>query len=155
MNHLSRHLVVGVVVLSTLGCAKSPESIEEFVLPKGNIVAGEAAFLKMRCYDCHSMSGVDLPVAEQPNQVLVSLGGETTKVTTYGDLLTSIVNPSHRLAPGYTEELIAVDGQSKMTHYNDVMTVSELINLVAYLQTKYRVKKVAPPTRYPPYGYPY
>lgn len=155
MEVMSRGAVFGIVVLGAIGCARSPDSIKEFVLPPGNAAAGEAAFLELRCYDCHRLSGVDLPIAEQPDQVLVLLGGEKTRVTTYGDLLTSIVNPSHRLAPGYTKELVAVGEESRMTHYNSVMTVSELIDLIAYLQPKYRVKQSAPPSRYPPYQYPY
>lgn len=155
MNASSRALIVWVIAVSVCGCARTPESIREFVLPAGDVAAGEAAFLKLRCYDCHSLSGVDLPVAEQPDQVLVALGGEKSRVTTYGDLLTSIVNPSHRLAPGYSRELVAIDGESKMTHYNAVMTVSELIDLVAYLQPKYHVKQSPPPSSYPPYHYPY
>lgn len=154
MNGYPLSLIVVAVVI-TGGCAQPPDSTEDFVLPAGDVAAGEATFLRLRCYDCHRLEGVDLPVAEEPNQVLVSLGGETSKVTTYGDLLTSIVNPSHRLAPGYTKQLIAVDGKSNMTHYNDVMKVSELIDLVAYLQTKYKVKKPVPAPHYPSYGYPY
>jgi hypothetical protein len=154
MKRFCLSLIVGVASIAC-GCAQPPDSTTDFVLPAGDVAAGEATFLRMRCYDCHRLTGVDLPVAEEPNQVLVALGGATSKVTTYGDLLTSIVNPSHRLAPGYTKQLITIDGESKMTHYNDVMKVSELINLVAYLQTKYQVKKPVKSSRYPSYGYPY
>jgi len=59
---------------------------------------------------------------------------------------------THRLARGYQESLIAIDGQSKMTNYNQVMTVGELIDLVAYLQPKYRVPKPPAPPHTP---YPY
>jgi sulfur-oxidizing protein SoxX len=145
-------IVLIVLILALWGCSNSPQSTKAFVLPEGDIAAGEATFMRMRCYDCHRIAGVDLPVAEEEGQVLVDLGGDVSKVKTYGDLLTSIVNPSHRLASGYADELVAVDGQSRMTHYNDVMTVSELTNLVAYLQTKYRVKRPVPP-QYPPYHY--
>ncbi len=109
------------------------------MLPEGDPELGRAAFLGMRCYDCHRIPGVDLPVAEEPDQVVVVLGGEVSKVRSYADLVTSIINPSHKLAQGYNEVLVASGGKSKMTNYNQVMTVDELINLVAYLEEHYNV----------------
>ena len=144
--------VIAALAVLTCGCAESKESVKEFVLPPGDADAGEETFLSLRCYDCHRIPGVDLPVAEEPGQVLVKLGGEVSRVKTYGDLLNSILNPSHRLAPGYAETIVSNDGESRMPNYNSVMTVRELIDIVAYLQTQYRVR-VPPPTQYPPYGY--
>lgn len=141
------------LAVAAIGCQPSPESVKHFVLPAGDAERGAETFLRLRCYDCHRIPGASLPVAEEPGQVLVKLGGEVSKVETYGDLLTSIVNPSHQLATGYAEQLVAEDGASKMTNYNDVMTVSELIDLVAYLQGKYRVKTPEPGGATPPYVY--
>jgi hypothetical protein len=64
--------------------------------------------------------------------------------------VTAIINPSHRLAQGYAESLVAQEGKSKMTVYNDVMTVSQLIDLVTFLQGKYKLW-TPPPTSYPHY----
>lgn len=69
----------------------------------------------------------------------VALGGQTPRVATYGELVTSIINPSHRLAKGYSREAVSTDGVSKMRNYNDVMTIDELINLVAFLQAQYEL----------------
>lgn len=130
------------------GCSSSDE--KAYTLPKGDAERGKEEFIAFRCYDCHQVKGVDMPVAEQPDQVLVQLGGEVPKIKTYGELVTAIVNPSHKLAKGYTESLVARDGQSKMTVYNDVMTVSQLVNLVAFLQSHYELKPYEP-TEYPMY----
>jgi hypothetical protein len=83
----------------------------------------------------------------------VELGGTVTRVKTYGELVTSIINPSHKLAPGYPLDEISTDGESLMTlaHLNDVMTVQQLIDLVAFLQARYQV---APP-QYDPFEYAY
>jgi hypothetical protein len=81
----------------------------------------------------------------------VELGGLTDRVQTYGDLVTSIINPSHRIAEGYSpEEVMLDDGESRMAYYNSVMTVEELIDIVTFLETKYDLK---PATRqaYPSY----
>ena len=86
--------------------------------------------------------------AEEPNQAMVELGGKVTNLRTYDDLVTAIINPSHRLAKGYAPELVSKDGKSRMTVYNDVMTVSQLIDLVTFLQGRYEL--VTPEsTRYP------
>jgi hypothetical protein len=112
---------------------------------------GKAAFVQFRCYDCHSVSGVELPAGEEPNQAIVTLGGEVARIKTYGELVTSIINPSHRLASGYSKDLVTTgEGQSRMTNYNDVMTVSQLIDVVAFLQSHYELVPYEP-TPYPPY----
>ena len=69
----------------------------------------------------------------------VLLGVTSIRVTTYADLVTSVINPSHKLARNYQLTLIQQDGVSKMLVFNDVMTVTELINLVTFLQPKYKV----------------
>jgi sulfur-oxidizing protein SoxX len=73
----------------------------------------------------------------------VTLGGQTSR-TTYGDLVTSIANPSHRIARGYPPETVTVDGVPLMSliYLNDVMTVQQLVDVVAFLQASY---DVAPP----------
>ena len=73
---------------------------------------------------------------------------ERNRIKTYGDLVTAIVNPSHNLAKGYTPSLVAQDGKSRMTVYNDVMTVSQLIDIVAFLQAHYELQPHTP-TTYP------
>ena len=136
------------VLVCVTGCSSGTET--SYSLPQGNAERGKEAFVAFRCYDCHQVQGVDLPVAEEPNQILVQLGGEVPKIKTYGELVTAIVNPSHRLAKGYTEELVARDGQSRMTVYNDVMTVTQPVDLVAFLQSHYQLQPYKP-TEYPVY----
>ena len=62
-----------------------------------------------------------------------------TRVKTYGELVTAIINPSHKLAQGYPLDTISEDGQSRMPLYNSYMTVQELIDIVAFLQPHYDV----------------
>jgi hypothetical protein len=138
--------LVGVAAF-IVGCSSKYEG---FTLPPGDATRGQAAFVAFRCYDCHRVAGVDLPTGEEPNQVLVELGGKVARVRHYDDLVTAIVNPSHRLAQGYTPSLVAQDGQSRMTVYNDVMTVSQLIDIVTFLQGHYELL-TPEPTPYPVY----
>ena len=68
------------------------------------------------------------------------------QVKTYGALVTAIINPSHSLAPGYPKELITKDNQSAMANFNDTMTVRQLIDLVAFLQSRYKFVPPEPAT---------
>jgi L-cysteine S-thiosulfotransferase len=67
------------------------------------------------------------------------LGGEVPHARTDGELVTAIINPSHDLAPGFDPELIRRGTRSRMAEYADFITVRELVDLVAYLQSRYRV----------------
>jgi len=100
----------------------------------------------LRCHFCHEVAGFDPPTPIVA-ATRVILGGQTTHVRSYGELVTSIANPSHRLARGYPPETVAVDGVALMSliYLNDVMTVQQLVDLVAFLQTEYEV--VPPPIR--------
>ena len=120
-------------------CDPSPQSALGFRLPEGDADAGRTAFVSLQCNACHEISGLDLPTAQEAGPVRVELGGDVTKVRTYGELVTSIINPSHRLAWGYPEEHISAQGESLMRVSNEVMTVQQLIDLVAFLQSHYQV----------------
>jgi hypothetical protein len=138
------------LALFLAGCAAKEK---EFTLPPGDAERGQAAFVTFRCFDCHVVNGVDLPPGEEQGQVIVKLGGEVDRLRDYGDLVTAIVNPSHRLAKGYTPSFVSDNGKSRMTVYNDVMTVSQLIDIVAFLQAHYELRPYEP-TPYPDYYVP-
>ena len=141
------------VAVGLFSCDYGPSSPQGFSLPEGNSDEGKAVFLKYQCLACHTLDGFE-PLNQQNNnpKFSVYLGGITTKVKTYADLLTSVINPSHKFAQGYKLASVQTDGVSKMTVYNDVMTVTELVNLVAFLQSNY---ELVPYRRsdYPYYGY--
>jgi hypothetical protein len=134
-------LAVATTLLS--GCPMGPDSPRGFALPSGDVDAGRLAFMELRCNDCHSAEGVELYNAEDTD-IDFRLGGRSTRVTTYADLVTSIVNPSHRISKHYAREKVEEHGQSRMHNYNDVMTVQELIDIVAFLQPQYEVIVVTP-----------
>jgi sulfur-oxidizing protein SoxX len=144
---LATHVGPTLCMIACLaGCAKNDDV--GYTLPPGNAERGQADFVTFRCYDCHRVKGVELPVGEEPDQAVVELGGDVNRTMTYGDLVTGIVNPSHNLAKGYTPSLVAQDGKSRMTVYNDVMTVSQLIDIMAFLQAHCEMQPHQP-TSYP------
>jgi hypothetical protein len=146
-NELSKKARCVLFVLTStaalLACAHRGAAL----LPQGDAARGREAFVDLRCNACHEIEGFDAPtpiVAE----TRVLLGGQTSRVKTYGDLLTSIANPSHRITRGYPPETVTVDGVPLMTliKLNEVMTVQQLVDLAAFLQSTYDV--VTPPLRF-------
>ena len=126
-------------VLALAGCDEERAMSERgFRLPDGNAQAGRETFLYMHCNQCHSIQGEDLPTIPGFDPI-VELGGPVTRVKTYGELVTAIINPSHKLAKGYPKDLISDNGKSKMYNYNGFMTVQELTDLVMFLQEHYEV----------------
>jgi len=155
-----RYANIGVLVFILLlgACTQEQVANRGFSLPPGEAENGEVLFSSYGCISCHTLAGTDFAGGEwrltEGEGIAVELGGETSKVQTYGDLVTSIINPSHRIAKGYPRDQISSeDGESKMAYYNDIMTVEELIDLVTFLKSKY-VLRSYPKTYYPYYAYP-
>ena len=128
------------VLTITAACDRDPMSEVGFRLPEGDASAGHDAFLYMQCNQCHTIDGLDLPAVPGVDPPYVELGGSVTRVKTYGELVTAIINPSHKLADGYAEDLVSNNGESKMYVYNGYMTVQELIDIVMFLQPHYEVR---------------
>ena len=130
-------LLASLMALS--GCDQDRAMSERgFRLPEGNAMAGRETFLYMHCNQCHTIKDEQLPTVAG-FEPFVELGGSLTRVKTYGELVTAIINPSHKLADGYAEDLVSENGKSKMYVYNGFMTVQELTDLVMFLQSRYEV----------------
>jgi hypothetical protein len=80
----------------------------------------------------------ELPHPTVNPPVPVVLGGRVSEVRTDGYLVTSIINPSHRLTREFRGGILTTEsGESRMPDHNDVMTVRQLTDLVAFLQSTY------------------
>ena len=140
-----------ILLFVMAACSYGPDSPKGFSLPEGDIAKGEKVFLRYKCQACHSLKGYEDDSLIKEFDTPVPLGGTSSLVKTYAQLVTSVINPSHKLAPrsrSIEEKLTNDDGSSKMRVFNDVMTVQELIDVVAFLQPKYEVK----PITYTHYG---
>jgi hypothetical protein len=123
--------------LTLFSCDKGVDSPRGFSLPKGNIETGKAVFLKYECLACHTLKGVvDNRIVKQKD-IAITLGGAKTQIVTYAELVTSIINPSHKFSNQHLPKVKTSAGKSKMKVFNDVMTVTELVDLVSFLQTNY------------------
>lgn len=149
----ARIIIAGLVVIALVGCLPPPQSGRGFTLPAGDVEQGQQTYVALHCNACHKIDGIEQleTVAEGEARLSIALGGEVARIKTYGELVTAIINPSHRLATGYARAEVSVEGESKMTNYNDVMTVKQLTDLVTFLQSKYKLRPYEP-TDYPVYG---
>ena len=139
MKRMTTWLMSFAVVLALGACEADRMSEKGFSLPEGNALNGREAFVYMHCHECHTVAGEEFPALAMADPPFVQLGGNVTRVKTYGQLVTAIINPSHKLAKGYPSELVSNEGESKMPVYNGYMTVQELIDIVAFLQPHYNV----------------
>jgi mono/diheme cytochrome c family protein len=142
MCSLNRSIIL-LAIMAVSACTQGPESPRGFSLPEGNYDQGQAIFAQLECNSCHSAAGAD-QLDPDNAEVSLALGGASPRVTTYAELMTSIINPSHRLSHRLSREKSSHEGQSLMKNYNDVMTVQQLIDLVAFLQPQYKVIVITP-----------
>lgn len=114
--------------------AEMPGGAATIMLPKGDPEVGRATFLQFKCNACHMVSGpqaagMALPVTTAPAPLLNSKVAQQEP----GKLVTSIIAPSHTMS-----KVVAEETQGKMSPMGDfsqVMTVRQLVDLVAFLRT--------------------
>ena len=124
-------------ILFVSACGPVERRQDAIYLPEGDAARGESHFVSMGCVSCHTVAGAELAEPAEAGPVRVRLGSQGSRTMSYGQLVTSIVNPSHRLAARYRADQVSEGGESLMTTYNDVMTVAQLADIVAFLQAHY------------------
>lgn len=137
-NTRAMAMVLSLAILTT-GCGY--HSSFGFPVEEGSIEAGRQAFVDHRCHQCHTVAGARLPELEGASSSRLELGGETSQVKAYSELVTSIINPNHRISDQYREQLLQpafgpLTTQMPMAHIES-MTVRELIDIVAFLDSRY------------------
>ncbi|HVO23763.1 MAG TPA: cytochrome c [Candidatus Margulisiibacteriota bacterium] len=114
----------------------------KFTMPEGDPEAGKAAFQKMECYSCHRVPNADLPKERSSGGIGPDLVAGYSKLPA-AFLADSIIN-SHHYISGTIERYRGLDKvSSKMGDYSSIMTVRDLIDIVAFL------KHLGPPSSHP------
>jgi len=128
-----------------LACDAGRHTTAGFRLPPdGDSERGQAAFVQFGCSQCHRVVGANLPQPTVQPPVPVVLGGEVSNRFSDAYLVTKIVYPSYQLA-SYPRDQITAGGQSRMPHdYAARMTVRQLTDIVAFLQSRYTVRVMQP-----------
>ncbi len=134
-----------IVVAFGVGCSPSADeqarSSRGFALPQGSVQDGRQAIVELRCTTCHEVHGLEdeLPRPTATPIVGVKLGGLLPREPTDGELLTSIINPTHRINTPNEQQNVSSDGESRMARagLNATMTVQQMIDIVAFLHDRY------------------
>jgi len=135
-----------LIFLFTLLITSCDQESKGFALPPGDKARGIATFNKLYCNECHSVGNIEW--AGNPDELHFELGGGVPFKKTYGELVTAIINPSHKVAKQYYgHDTEHPEGSSKMAYYNELMTVQELVDIVSFLEGEYQIER--PVTYYP------
>ena len=132
-------LIISVIIAS---CAYDPNLQRDFDFPieRGNVEEGRQAFIALGCHQCHSVANTELPDFPIYTLLRLELGGPTTGYKSNAQLMTSIISPNHNISEEYWDLVrldVAVLPDSPMPNF-DFMTVAQLIDIVAFLDSKYQ-----------------
>ena len=131
-------LSLTVVGLGLGGCDYGTKSARSLRLSQGSAENGKIAFVALKCIECHWVAGVDLPKPTAAPEKVVVLGGDVARLRTIGDLLTSIIHPDYVISGLMNVPASQRPAKSPMPSVNDVMTVRQMIDLVTFLQPRYK-----------------
>ncbi len=148
MLHCSRALVIAALLGAGVACDSGRHSTAGFRLPAdGNPERGRQAFSDLGCPACHRVVALDLPSPTVQPPVPVVLGGEVDRKLSDAYFVTSLISPSHQLAL-YPKEQITTHGVSRMPSYTDKMSARQMVDLVAFLQSRYIERPSLPTYNY-------
>jgi mono/diheme cytochrome c family protein len=151
LESLTKTLVicfVGVIFLS-LSCSKKSESETshhssgeqtrenwKFTLLPGDSASGKQLFVELECYKCHEVKGESLPTVAETEK---GIGPELSQMAGMHPaefFAESIVNPNAVIDPEDKEKgYLGPDGKSRMPTYSEVLTVKQVADLAAYLNS--------------------
>lgn len=126
-------LILLIAVLGAIAAIAQKSVSEELVtlvLPVGNSDAGRKAFMDLRCYTCHAVSGdteMAKPFSANQGPKLI----RPIRNQSPGKIATSIISPSHEISKEVLRR--GTDELSPMGDYSEAMTVRQLLDLLAYL----------------------
>ena len=132
-------LLASAWLIGSVACEIGPQSGIGLRLPEGDPTRGARTFRDLGCPECHVVVGEPAPARPEGAPRPIALGGKADHIATHGELVTSIVNPSHGHPRRYPREEVFEQGLSKMKNFNDRMTVEQLLDLTTYLQSKYEL----------------
>lgn len=137
-------VLFAIVTLSVLAaCVYDPNTRRDFDFPieRGDIEEGQLAFTDLGCHQCHSVAGTRLPEYPFPSPVQFQLGGPTSSVRSYAELMTSVMNPNYHISSEFRAQqrlMGEVPLDSPMPNF-DHMSLAQLFDIVAFLDSKYQV----------------
>ena len=136
---MPKSFIALLFVLISVGCSEQPKPQQEAFQPKfnfltsGDAAAGRQAFSDLKCGMCHVVAGDSL---FQVDHAIGRSLGTSQSLQSASEIADSIVAPSHIVAGRTGVE----DPVSPMQDYTKVMTVRQLTDLVAFVNSLPREK---------------
>lgn len=117
-----------------------PIGAAEPVFPPGKAESGQKLFVEKGCYQCHNAGATKLPAVELAPRLVIELGGDLHAKWTRDDYARSIMDPNHLVSEDYRVAMIRLGDHFKaenspMPTFADVLRVSDLIDLVTFLDS--------------------
>jgi len=147
MLYRSTLAALAALIGACVACDSRHSSSAFHLPPGGDVDRGKTAFVELGCHSCHQVTGADLPAPTVHPTVPVTLGGEVDERFSDAYLVTSMLDPSYQLAP-YPRDQITSGGKSRMPGYAGKMNTQQMIDIVAFLQSRYVVRRWSPPYVY-------
>jgi mono/diheme cytochrome c family protein len=146
MPRSMKPLLILAFVGASVGCSTDRNPAKGFRLAaNGDTDRGKAAFVEFGCNACHEVRGANLSSSSaQP----VFLGGSVIAEPSDGYLVTAIINPAYHAAR-YPGAKSPVSGRPRMPEYASRMTVQQLTDIVAFLQSRYALRPFPVSGQYP------
>lgn len=132
--------VMSSLLIALAACSPEARKAKGFSLPDGDPDVGEFTFVTLQCNSCHNLPAIEQLPDTSGHSISVALGGKVTRIKTYGELVTAIINPSHKISQSYAPQHTDATGESAMRNYNEFMTVKQLIDVVSFLQAQYELQ---------------
>lgn len=131
-----------IVALSSLAASRAQDAAAgpKPVVPLGKADAGQAVFVTKGCHQCHSAGTTKLPPVDLAPRLVIELGGDVHGRWTRDDFARAILDPNHLVSEDYKIAMIRIGDHFKaenspMPTFGDVLRVSELIDLVTFLDS--------------------
>lgn len=110
------------------------------VIPPGKAEAGRGLFVEKGCYQCHSAGSTKLPPVDLAPRLVIELGGDVHLKWSRDDYARAIMDPNHLVSEDYKIAMIRLGDHFKaenspMPTFADVLKVSELVDLVTFLDS--------------------
>lgn len=137
-------LLLCVVAISPgVGQDQEPAAAEPSapsVLPPGRPDRGLSLFIEKGCHQCHTAGSAKLPPVDLAPRLVIGLGGDLHATWTRDDFARAIVNPRHLVSEDYRIAMMRLGENFKaetspMPEFGDMLLVSELVHLAAFLET--------------------
>ena len=107
---------------------------KEFYVPGGDTAAGRKAFVDLKCVACHRVAhdaSLPAPFSANPGPTLNFSDAKNASEK----IVTAVLAPSHSIAEGFGEGTPEEEQFSHMGDFADTMTVRQLRDIAAYLQS--------------------